>query len=233
MDAIEMNLKIEQREEGVFLMSVVDPEGAHTNLAVSTNKLSMMGLNMLIEGTLHLPRTGLGCVDNLVRTDHCLISYNDAANNYTRIKFDDNLEKAVRFATEFDNGLLSLTISIPHHILEEYRPQEIKQGEVITSSKHATDNNNNQIRLKFKFGDTVYARSVDVGNLTLDYLHSAVSTLFGPSVNWVHTSIKYKDDTDDCILIDTLDDVEEMIKFAHTRGHSTMTLLLSEFRSRA
>ena len=232
MDAIEMNLKIEQREEGGFLMCVFGPEGAHTNLAVSTNKLSMMGLNMLIEGTLNLPRAGFGCINNLIQNDYCLISYEDGSGIYTRIKFDDSLEKAARFAIEFDNGVLSLTIEIPRYILEGYWLQEIKQGEAPISFKHAIDNNH-QIRLKFKLGDTVYARTVAASNLTLDYLHSAISTLFGPSVNWVHTSIKYKDDADDCVLIDTPDDVEEMIKFAHTHDLSTMTLLLSETRERA
>ena len=92
--------------------------------------------------------------------------------------------------------------------------------------------NNTQIRLKFSYDDTVYARTVCVDAITFDYLYSTIATIFDPRSNFTNTSIKYHDDFRDYISIDTPDDVKEMISFVCTQNTTTLTLLIGPKKKR-
>ena len=96
----------------------------------------------------------------------------------------------------------------------------------LTMPTHTTDNNNDQIRLKFAYADTVYVRTVDTNTLTLDYLDSTIPKLFGP-IALYDMLIKYADDSGDFISIDTPDDIREMLGFACAHNISTLTLCIS------
>jgi len=216
-ETTQMALKIVQID-GWFDIYVYIPEKYH----ICTNKISMSELNIIIENTFHLPSTGFSCVGSLIQSNRCVINY-IVGTHVMRIKFNNDFEKAIEHALRDNHGLLSLTITFLEKPKNDVptSPDQVSTSPDNNQVSTSPDNSQvptSQIRLKFKYNDAIYARTIDMKNLTLDYLHSITTTLFLQNFS----KFGYKDDDNDRILVDSPADVEEMIKFARTHGPSTI-----------